>query len=91
MQLVGVGLFAMAGLLSLQAASADPAAPVPAAADKYDVSPQEKLACTRDAMRLCFNTYPDEDALLSCMKTNHASLSATCRVAFDAGVRRRHL
>ena len=64
---------------------------VGATEDKYKVTNAEKAACTIDAMRLCSETYPDEDALLNCMKVNRASLSSTCRVAFDAGVRRRHL
>ena len=61
------------------------------AGDKYKISGKEKAACTVDAMRLCLNTYPDEDLLLSCMKSNRASLSATCLSAFDAGLKRRHL
>lgn len=62
-----------------------------AAADKYHVTDREKAACTVDALRLCMNSYPNEDNLLSCMKSNRASLSPMCLVAFDAGVRRRHL
>ncbi len=59
--------------------------------DKYHVTPQEKSACTTDAIRFCMHTYPDEDQLLACMKQNRASLSAPCRTAFDAGVKRRRL
>ena len=59
--------------------------------DRYQVTPQEKAACTSDAVRLCISAYPDEDKLLACMKQNRESLSSTCRVAFDAGVRRRRL
>lgn len=59
--------------------------------DKYHVTAREKAACTADAMRLCMSAYPDEDKLLLCMKTNRASLSPTCQIAFDAGVRRRRL
>ena len=59
--------------------------------DKYHITNAEKAACTLDAMRLCSGTYPDEDGLLACMRQNHASLSTICRVAFDAGARRRHL
>lgn len=62
-----------------------------AASDKYHVTEQEKAACTADAARLCLSAYPNEDALLACMKQNRSSLSPTCLVAFDAGVRRRHL
>ena len=59
--------------------------------DKYHITPEEKAACSSDALRLCSNTYPDEDRLFSCMKENRASLSAVCRVAFDAGRKRRRL
>lgn len=59
--------------------------------DKFKITDSEKAACTMDAIRLCSGTYPDEDRLLTCMRANHASLSSTCRVAFDEGVRRRHL
>ena len=61
------------------------------ARDKYHITNAEKIACTADAVRLCSGTYPDEDGLLACMKQNRASLTALCRVAFDAGVKRRRL
>ncbi len=64
---------------------------VVAVADEFHVTDAEKAACTSDAVRFCYGTYPDEARLLSCMKTNRAALSPVCRVAFDAGVRRRHL
>ena len=62
-----------------------------AAEDKYHITAEEKAACSSDALRLCSEAYPDEDKLLSCMKQNHESLSAMCRVAFDAGRKRRRL
>ena len=62
-----------------------------ASGDKYQITPAEKAACSSDAVRLCYDTYPDEDRLLVCMRQNHASLSAACRVAFDAGTKRRRL
>lgn len=66
--------------------------PRPAAADdKFHITSAERAACTSDAMHLCMWSYPDEDKLLSCMKANRPALSTGCRVAFDAGVRRRHL
>ena len=67
------------------------ASPCRAGADKYHVTPSEKAACSDDAMRLCWQTYPNEDSLLSCMMQNRASLTTMCRVAFDAGVKRRKL
>ena len=59
--------------------------------DKYHITSAEKAACSSDAVRLCFESYPDEDKLLACMRQNHEALSATCRVAFDAGTKRRRL
>jgi hypothetical protein len=62
-----------------------------AVGDKYRVTAAEKAACTEDAIRLCMDAYPSEEKLLVCMKENRASLSPTCRVAFDAGLKRRRL
>ena len=65
--------------------------PSAAQADKFHVTAEEKAACSDDAARFCSNAYPDEDKLLSCMKVNRTALSANCLVAFDTGVKRRHL
>ncbi len=59
--------------------------------DPYKITAKERAACTADAVRFCAHTYPDENQLLSCMKSNRTSLSAICLVAFDAGLKRRHL
>lgn len=83
-------VFGMAALgLASQSAAAD-TAPAPLK-DKYHVTEQERLACSADAIRLCSEAYPDEDALLSCMKANRSMLSPACVVAFDSGLRRRRL
>lgn len=78
-------------VIALAAAMAMVTGAARGAEDKYHITDAEKAACTLDAMRLCSGTYPNEDGLLSCMQVNHSSLSNTCRVAFDAGVRRRRL
>ena len=57
----------------------------------YNITPAEKAACTADATRLCFNTYPDEQKLLGCMEANKTSLTKSCFVVFNAGLKRRHL
>ena len=62
-----------------------------AAADSYHITAAEKAACVADASRLCMSAYPDEDKLLSCMAANRSSLTRACVVAFDAGLKRRHL
>jgi hypothetical protein len=64
---------------------------LPPLKDKYHVTEQERAACSTDAVRLCSDAYPDEDALIICMKANRSQLSGACNAAFDAGLRRRHL
>ena len=62
-----------------------------AQSDPYRITDNEKAACTTDAIRLCSDAYPDEHKLLTCMAANRVSLSQSCRVVFDAGVKRRRL
>lgn len=80
---------ALAALLGLGVAALAQAAAL--ASDKYAITESEKAACTMDAIRFCSGAYPNEDRLLACMRRNHSSLSSTCRVAFDEGIRRRRL
>ena len=64
----------------------------PAASDnKYEISPVEKAACTTDAIRLCSQTYPDQDRLMDCLRSNIPNLSLVCAVAFKAGMKKRGL
>ena len=67
------------------------AASEPPLNDKYHVTPAERAACSNDAVKLCLNAYPDEDALIGCMKANHDQLSRQCQIAFDLGVKKRRL
>ena len=62
-----------------------------AASDPYHITSGEKAACTEDAIRLCSGAYPDERKLLSCMAANRSSLTDSCLVVFDAGLKRRRL
>ena len=62
-----------------------------AVTDKFNISAAEHVACDRDAIDLCGDTARDEDQLLVCMKRNSSRLSPSCRVAFDAGLKKRHL
>jgi hypothetical protein len=49
-------------------------------------TPEQRAACTSDAMRLCSSAIPDIGRVTSCMKANAASLSPRCRAAMnDAG------
>ena len=59
--------------------------------DHFHATAAEKAACTADATRLCAYTWPDEDKLVACMKTNESSLGPTCLPVFKAGIRRRGL
>lgn len=80
--------------IPLRAAIILMAVPLPALAsaqDKYRVTEAEKAACQGDAVKLCSATYPDEDALLTCMKSNVSWLTEGCRSIFLAGLRRRGL
>lgn len=61
------------------------------AQDKYRVTDAEKAACKSDAVKLCSAAYPDEDALLTCMRSNVGQLTAGCRSTLVAGLRRRGL
>ena len=89
MRCMKVTLSAMALLpLVILVAHADaPATPQ----NKYHVTAKEKAACTEDAVRLCIQVYPDEDKLISCMRSNRSDLSESCRVVFDEGLKRRHM
>ena len=64
---------------------------VHAQSSKYHITAAEQAACFSDAARLCSDSYPDEDKLLSCMKQNQSVLSEGCATAFKAGLRRRHM
>ncbi len=39
--------------------------------------------CSGDAYRLCFGSLLDERAVVTCMSSNRASLSRSCRVVYD--------
>ncbi len=59
--------------------------------DKYHVTAEEKAACEGDASQLCSSAGNDEDALLSCMRTNKARLSPGCQTVFESGLKKRGL
>lgn len=58
---------------------------------KYQVTDAERAACEGDAISLCSAAYPDEDAMLACMKVNLTKLTTGCRPVFMEGLRRRGL
>ncbi|MCW6508688.1 hypothetical protein [Lichenifustis flavocetrariae] len=59
--------------------------------NKYQVTDIERAACQNDAVELCSTSFPDEEALLACMKSSRLKLTPTCRTTFEAGLRRRHI
>ena len=59
--------------------------------DPYQITTEERAACTPDATRLCSGAYPDERKLVSCMTANRKSLSANCAAVFRAGKTERGL
>jgi hypothetical protein len=59
--------------------------------DKYQITDEERAACQNDAVLFCSMAYPDEDALLGCMKVVRPKLTPVCRTTFEAGLRRRHI
>ncbi len=65
--------------------------PAQAAADKYDVTPEEHAACDGDVMSLCADTLPDQDQLFACMKFKQNQLSPVCFTTLKAGLGRRHI
>lgn len=65
--------------------------PVHAVAAGLNITAEEHVACDGDAERLCMSAYPDEDKLLTCMKTNIHQLTPVCLAVFEAGMKRRHL
>ncbi len=59
--------------------------------DKFHITPEEQAACQVDATTLCSSVFPDEDALITCMRSNVHNLTPTCRRTFTAGLQRRHM
>lgn len=78
-------------ILSALFVSVSLAAPRAQVVNKFHITPEEQAACQVDATTLCSSTFPDEDALIACMRTNVPKLSPVCRKTFVAGLQRRHM
>jgi hypothetical protein len=50
-------------------------------------TPEQRLACTPDAFRLCSTFFPNADEITICLKEKYANLSDACRAALDAGLK----
>ena len=79
MSIAGSGNF----LLGLMAATLLAVSMWSGAAFAY--TPEQQLACTPDAMRLCGPYVPDIDRITACMIQNKSQLSPDCRAYFRAG------
>lgn len=54
-----------------------------ASARAFEVTAEQREACTADAFRLCSSEIPDIGRVTACMKAKAASLSARCRAVFQ--------
>ncbi len=55
-----------------------------AGARAFEVTDQQRAACTPDAFRLCSSEMPDANRVAACMIAKQASLSVPCRAVFAA-------
>ena len=67
------------------------AEPAGAVLDRLAITPEEHAACDDDAAKFCSAAYPDENKMISCMRSNRNQLSPVCLATFKAGMIRRHL
>jgi hypothetical protein len=71
-------LFAGAVLLSIAGA-------FPALSAEYRGTQDQQQACTPDVMRLCADSVPDVNRIVSCLRRNRSSLSPPCGAVFGVG------
>jgi len=50
-------------------------------------TPEERRACTPDALRLCSAFIPDSDQITACLRQKNAELSEPCRQFILAGMK----
>ena len=74
----GAALFAGALLLSIPGA-------LPAMSAEYRGTQDQQQACTPDVMRLCADSVPDVNRIVSCLRRNRSNLSAPCGAVFGVG------
>ena len=48
-------------------------------------TPEQRAACTSDAIRLCSSYIPDATQVESCLRQNKSGLSSACRSVFEPG------
>ena len=54
-----------------------------ASARAFEVTEEQREACTPDAFRLCSSEIPDVSRVAACMAAKKASLSPPCRAVFE--------
>jgi hypothetical protein len=47
-------------------------------------TPEQRMACTPDVLRLCSASIPNADEITTCLREKNAELSDACRTAFEA-------
>jgi hypothetical protein len=52
-------------------------------AKAFEVTAEQRAACTPDALRLCSSEIPDMGRIAACMEAKQASLSPQCRAVFQ--------
>ena len=50
-------------------------------------TPEQRLACTPDVLRLCSAFIPNADEITICLREKNAELSDACKTAVEAGTR----
>jgi hypothetical protein len=65
------------------AVAAGLAADGPAFADENQGTPEQQMACTPDALRLCGQWIPDAGRITACLRQNTPQLSPPCRAVFE--------
>jgi len=58
---------------------------LPAMSAEYRGTQEQQQACTPDVMRLCADSVPDVNRIVTCLRRNRSSLSAPCGAVFSAG------
>jgi hypothetical protein len=50
-------------------------------------TPEQRMACTPDVLRLCSVFIPDADEITTCLRKKHAELSDACKTVIEAGMK----
>jgi hypothetical protein len=55
-----------------------------ASAEEYRGTMEQRMACTPDVWRLCFDQIPDANRITACLRQNTPQLSDGCRAVFES-------